>query len=74
MLESRVTVDGERIFAERLCKLISEYWEKRGYDAIVVWPDQPCRSRDIADHKRAPIFRIRSNIGQYGYPPKMVAK
>ncbi len=65
----RITVETERVLAERLCGSIKRYWLELGYD-IVVWMDLPIRSRDIADHYRAPIFPIRSNIGPYGYPPK----
>ena len=65
----RITVESERLLAEKLCGLIRHHWLGEGYD-IVVWMDPPIRSRDIADHYRAPIFPIRSNIGPYGYPPK----
>ena len=69
---NRVTTNSERIFADKLCNLIREYWLALGYD-IKVWADSPEKIVGGTKHHRVPIFPIRSNISPYGYPPKRVA-
>ena len=68
----RVTTNSERIFADKLCNFIREYWLGLGYD-IIVWADPPEKIVEGIKYHRAPIFPIRSNISPYGYPPKRVA-
>ena len=69
---NRVTINSERIFADKLCNLIRKYWLGLGYD-IKVWVDPPEKIVEGIKFHRAPIFPIRSNIGPYGYPPKRSA-
>ena len=69
---NRVTTNSERIFADKLCNFIREYWLDLGYD-IKVWADPPEKIVEGIKHLRTPIFPIRSNIDPYGYPPKRVA-
>ena len=68
----RVTTNSERIFADKLCNFIRQYWLDLGYD-IIVWADPPEKIVEGIKHLRTPIFPIRSNISPYGYPPKRVA-
>ena len=69
---NRVTTNSERIFADKLCNFILQYWLDLGYD-IKVWADSPEKIAEGTKHHRVPIFPIRSNISPYGYPPKRVA-
>ena len=55
--------------ALRLIRKIEDYWLKRGYSELYCWLDE-----DSAEGKdngyRFKQYPIRSNLNQYGFPPK----